>query len=199
MSKERLEQIKDAIAHELGLTDDYMDGTYLYHLTRSKSAFAVGTMTLDDFKEIDEELLDEIFNAIEPFFIEQAERVQELEIYVDENSKKHANLNVFLQDRDTTSTLGMHVIDAVMKYAQELEVFMNKADESLVKSGKQIMKLTDEKAELEYQNKRYREALEFYANKNKYMYKSTSLKGHPTIISDEGEIARKALEDGNSD
>ena len=79
MSKEQLEQIKDAIAHELGLTDDYMDGTYLYYLTRSKSAFAVGTMTLDDFKEIDEELLDEIFNAIEPFFIEQAERVQELE------------------------------------------------------------------------------------------------------------------------
>lgn len=79
MSKERLEQIKDAIAHELGLTDDHMDGTYLYHLTRSKSAFAVGTMTLDDFKEIDEELLDEIFNAIEPFFIKQAERVQELE------------------------------------------------------------------------------------------------------------------------
>jgi len=77
--KERLEQIKDAIAHELGLTDDYMDGTYLYYLTRSKSAFAVGTMTMDDFKEIDEELLDEIFNAIEPFFIEQAERVQELE------------------------------------------------------------------------------------------------------------------------
>lgn len=79
MSKERLEEIKDAIAHELGLTDDHMDGTYLYHLTRSKSAFAVGTMTLDDFKEIDEELLDEIFNAIEPFFIKQAERVQELE------------------------------------------------------------------------------------------------------------------------
>lgn len=83
MSKERLEQIKDAIAYELGLTDDWMDGTYLYHLTRTKSAFAVGTMTLDDFKEIDEELLDEIFNAIEPFFIEQAERVNELETTVD--------------------------------------------------------------------------------------------------------------------
>ena len=49
------------------------------------------------------------------------------------------------------------------------------------------------------ENKRYREALEFYANKNKYMYKSTSLKGHPTIISDVGEVARKALESGNGD
>lgn len=77
--KELLEQIKDAIAHELGLTDDYMDGTYLYYLTRCKSAFAIGTMTLDDFKEIDEELLYDIFNVIEPFFIEQAKRVQELE------------------------------------------------------------------------------------------------------------------------
>ena len=77
--KERLEQLKDAIAHELGLTDDWKDGTYLYQLMRTKSAFAVGTITLDDFKEIDEELLDKIFNAIEPFFIEQAERAKELE------------------------------------------------------------------------------------------------------------------------
>lgn len=80
MSIERLKQIKDAIAYELGLTDDWMDGTYLYYLMKSKSAFAVGTMTLDDFKEIDEELLDDIFNAIEPFFIEQAEQIQELKI-----------------------------------------------------------------------------------------------------------------------
>src|SRR5690554_5042411 len=96
MSEERLEQIKDAIAHELGLTDEYMDGTYLYHLTRSKSAFAVGAMTLDDFKEIDEELLDEIFNAIEPFFIEQAERVNELETTVDfyQNALRDADRRV---------------------------------------------------------------------------------------------------------
>jgi len=78
---------------------------------------------------------------------------------VDENSKKHAILNVFLQERDPASTLETHVIDAAIKYIQELEGFMDKADESLVKSGRQIIKLTDEKAELDYQNKRYREAI----------------------------------------
>jgi len=82
--KERLEEIKEAIAHQLGLTNDWMDGTYLYYLTRSKSAFSVGTMTLDDFTEIDEELLEEIFNAIKPYFIELAERVEELEEERDE-------------------------------------------------------------------------------------------------------------------
>ena len=81
---ERLEEIKEAIAHQLGLTNDWMDGTYLYYLTRSKSAFSVGTMTLDDFTEIDEELLEEIFNAIKPYFIELAERVEELEEERDE-------------------------------------------------------------------------------------------------------------------
>lgn len=65
------------------------------------------------------------------WLIEQAKRVQELEVYVEENSKKAAKLNVFLQERDTTSTLGMHVIDAVMKYVQELEESKNRHRESL--------------------------------------------------------------------
>ena len=143
MSKERLEQIKDAIAHELGLTDDYMDGTYLYHLTRSKSAFAVGTMTLDDFKEIDEELLDEIFNAIEPFFIEQAERVQELE--------KENRLLRFIAEENKIA------------YEQRAK-----------------------------QNKRYREALEFYAEGKHVAYKLDET--DDDLVVDYGEIARKALE-----
>lgn len=79
MSKERLEEIKEAIANELGLSEQHLDGTYLYYLTRTKSAFSVGTVTLDDFEEIDGELLEDIFNAIKPFFIEEAERVEVLE------------------------------------------------------------------------------------------------------------------------
>lgn len=31
------------------------DGTYAYHLTRVKRAFHIGTVTLDDFVEFDEE------------------------------------------------------------------------------------------------------------------------------------------------
>lgn len=45
------------------------DGTYVYNLTRVKEAFGLGTMTLDDFEEIDDEfiydLADFIINNIE--------------------------------------------------------------------------------------------------------------------------------------
>ncbi len=125
MSKERLEQIKDAIAHELGLTDDYMDGTYLYHLTRSKSAFAVGTMTLDDFKEIDEELLDNIFNAIEPFFIKQAERIQELELEINGWREEVRKWQRFYEEseKNHSETLDLlhSAVSEIKRYKQALE------------------------------------------------------------------------------
>lgn len=31
------------------------DGSYLYHLTRTKEAYSVGTMTIDDFEEFEED------------------------------------------------------------------------------------------------------------------------------------------------
>lgn len=44
------------------------DGTYTYELTRVKEAFDLGTMSLDDFEEIDEEwvrdLVDHIFQIL---------------------------------------------------------------------------------------------------------------------------------------
>ena len=40
------------------------DGTYTYNLTRCKSAFNVGTMTLDDFVEMDEEQIYELSDFI---------------------------------------------------------------------------------------------------------------------------------------
>jgi hypothetical protein len=67
MNEQLESKIKSAIASTLGLTDEWKDGTYLYHLTRCKEAFNVGTMTLDDFVEIDEELVDEIYATIEPY------------------------------------------------------------------------------------------------------------------------------------
>lgn len=75
---DRLQDIEDAIAHELGLSDSYLDGTYLYWLTRVKSAFAIGTMTLDDFEEVDDELLENIFNAIKPYFDKQQSHIDKL-------------------------------------------------------------------------------------------------------------------------
>lgn len=47
---------------------NYIDGTYIYNLTRSKSAFNVGTMTLDDFEEIDEEFIYELADYILELF-----------------------------------------------------------------------------------------------------------------------------------
>lgn len=43
---------------------NYPDGTYIYCLTRTKSAFNVGTMTLDDFEEIDDEFIYELADFI---------------------------------------------------------------------------------------------------------------------------------------
>ena len=63
---DKLEQIKKILASHFGLTDEYPDGTYLYQLNRVKSAFHVGTMTLDDFVEVDDEFLNEVFKAIKP-------------------------------------------------------------------------------------------------------------------------------------
>jgi len=61
------EKVLDAIRNVLGLSDQWSDGTYLYNLTRVKSAFGIGTMTLDDFVEIDDELTYEIYEAIKPY------------------------------------------------------------------------------------------------------------------------------------
>jgi hypothetical protein len=60
------EKVKYKIANVLGLTDEWKDGTYLYWLTRVKESFNVGTMALDDFEEVEYDLVDEIYEAIKP-------------------------------------------------------------------------------------------------------------------------------------
>lgn len=50
--KEKLMQI---LANYFDLSD-----TYAYNLTRDKQAFAVGTMSLDDFEEFDEDTISDI-------------------------------------------------------------------------------------------------------------------------------------------
>ena len=48
------------------LLADYFDlnDTYAYNLTRDKKAFTVGTMTLDDFVEFDEDTVLDIANYL---------------------------------------------------------------------------------------------------------------------------------------
>jgi len=66
------EQIAQKLLQYFGF--NYQDGTYIYNLMRTKSAFHVGTMTLDDFEEIDEdfvyELADFILEEIDNYRIE---------------------------------------------------------------------------------------------------------------------------------
>lgn len=59
MTKENLYEV---LIDFFGLNNS--DGTYVYDLTRVKEAFHVGTMTLDDFEEFDEERVDELANYL---------------------------------------------------------------------------------------------------------------------------------------
>lgn len=43
---------------------DINNDTYTYNLTRDKSAFSVGTTSLDDFEEFTEEIIDDIVDHI---------------------------------------------------------------------------------------------------------------------------------------
>jgi hypothetical protein len=40
------------------------DGSYLYHLTRCKSAFGIGTVTVQDFEEVDYSFVEEIADML---------------------------------------------------------------------------------------------------------------------------------------
>jgi hypothetical protein len=64
------DKIREVLASHFGLSDEWQDGTYLYHLTRVKSAFGFGTMTLDDFVEVDEEFLEEVVESVMKVLVE---------------------------------------------------------------------------------------------------------------------------------
>lgn len=58
------DKLREAIREQLGFNQ--VDGTYIFYLTRVKTAFGLGTMTLDDFTEIDETLVDDLIEVILP-------------------------------------------------------------------------------------------------------------------------------------
>lgn len=49
------DKLKDLLMEYFSIGDSYS-----YNLTRVKSAFAVGTVSLEDFEEFDEEFIDDI-------------------------------------------------------------------------------------------------------------------------------------------
>lgn len=54
------ERLKDVLMNYFDISSD----TYAYNLTRDKTAFSAGTMTLDDFEEFDEQTIDDIVKYI---------------------------------------------------------------------------------------------------------------------------------------
>jgi hypothetical protein len=56
------ENLVDVLNDFFGLNEQ--DGTYFYELTRVKSAFDVGTMTMHDFEEINETQIEDLANVI---------------------------------------------------------------------------------------------------------------------------------------
>lgn len=54
------ERLKDVLMNYFDIDND----TYAYNLTRDKEAFSVGTMTLEDFEEFSEEIIDDIVKYI---------------------------------------------------------------------------------------------------------------------------------------
>lgn len=53
------EKLKDILMHYFEIGD-----SYAYNLTRVKEGFAVGTVTIEDFEEFDEEMIDDIVEYI---------------------------------------------------------------------------------------------------------------------------------------
>lgn len=52
------------------ILSNYFDigDSYAYHLTRDKSAFAVGTVSVDDFEEFDNETITDIADYITKYW-----------------------------------------------------------------------------------------------------------------------------------
>ena len=61
MDREKLLKI---LEDYFGFSNKWKDGAYFYNLTRTKSAFGVGTVTIDDFEEIQYEQIEELANII---------------------------------------------------------------------------------------------------------------------------------------
>ena len=61
LDKEKLIKI---LEDYFGFSDQWHDGTYFYNLNRVKEAFNIGTMTTDDFTEMEYEQIEELADLI---------------------------------------------------------------------------------------------------------------------------------------
>jgi hydroxymethylpyrimidine pyrophosphatase-like HAD family hydrolase len=135
-----------------------------------------------------EEIKTKVNNTDEPMlYVPYADinwlisRVEEFEYA----SKYNGDLNEFLQKRKLPpNTLGRHVVDVVMDYVEELENLNKLADDTI-----QIAK---------QENSRYKQALEFYADKKNYRTvletkEEITFLEKSKIQKERGEKSRRAL------
>lgn len=57
------EKLKEILMQYFDIGD-----SYAYNLTRVKEVFAVGTVTIDDFEEFDEEIIDDLVEYILEYY-----------------------------------------------------------------------------------------------------------------------------------
>lgn len=110
------DKIHSAINEHIDIED-----TYAYFLTREKSSFSVGTVTLDDFEEWTDsdvaDLTDSIMEKINPELNENQQVVLEwLQIYADKDSgDKPFQTIFFLWDCIKSNNLGNDELTALRK------------------------------------------------------------------------------------
>ncbi|MGH1817222.1 hypothetical protein [Enterococcus casseliflavus] len=108
------EKIAKAISNHVSLED-----TYTYELTRTKSAFEVGTMSLEDFEEWTEENVDDLAKAIVDVLQPQLNDNQQMVLeWLKEEQTKNPELTIFgtlsvLFDESENRFMSLDVIDAL--------------------------------------------------------------------------------------
>lgn len=95
MKKKLGEVIHEALGHS------EPDGTYVYNLTRVKEAFSVGTMTMDDFVEVDDQFTDDLVESVFPMLhqlLEENEQLEKLRVLrIVRNAESEKQLNTAIE------------------------------------------------------------------------------------------------------
>lgn len=156
---------------------------------------------MNDQKRLQEydELWNQGYTKFVPELIEWARGLKECTQHATENNDR---LNVFLQEKNFTEGLGMHVVDAAMLYitrleerVQELEQHASDLNNELFSERMEKDSTRNSLNNVREQNQHYKQALEFYADEENY--KADVINQWEPVIPvnrDLGEKARQALE-----
>lgn len=120
------EKIAEAISKHVSIED-----TYTYDLKRTKSAFEVGTMSLEDFEEWTDENVEDLAETIVDALQPQLNENQQIVLWwLKEEQTKNPELSIFgtlsvLFDESENRFMNLNVIDALndLSNSQQAGVF----------------------------------------------------------------------------